>query len=331
MGYSPEVKAKAINKIKERKLEAERLAAQRREKIFSEIPQASEYEHKIASCAIKAGRAVIKGGDTKTELEALKNESLKLQQEYSELLKSNGYSVSDTEPDYFCKKCNDTGYYDTDNRTVMCSCLKKAMVEEACAELNRNSPLKLSTFEDFDLNLYSKDKEDDLPRSPYEQMSKILDYCKNYAKNFTKNSESIFMKGMTGLGKTHLSLAIANEVIKKGYGVIYASAPILVSKLEKEQFRRDIDAFGTEDALIRCDLLIVDDLGTEFSNKFSAGAIYNLFNSRLLLGKPVIINTNLDLDELEDIYTQRFVSRIIGETRKLDFFGKDIRIIKRNK
>ena len=329
MGYSSEVRKKSIDIIKERKLSAERKADFKRDKIFSVIPEAAEYERKIASCAIKAGRAVIRGGDVKSELEKLKNESLKLQAEYETLLNSKGYSTKDTEPDYYCKECNDTGFIEKDNRTVMCSCLKKVMVETACAELNKNSPLSLCTFEDFDLKYYSKEKNPDYPRSSYEQMNNIFEYCKNYAEKFRPDSESIFMNGMTGLGKTHLSLAIANEVIKRGYGVIYVSAPIIVSKLEKEQFSRNKENNNTEQTLTECDLLIVDDLGTEFSTQFSSKALYNLFNSRLLLGKPIIINTNLNLAELEKLYTQRFVSRIIGEARRLDFFGEDVRLKKK--
>jgi DNA replication protein DnaC len=137
------------------------------------------------------------------------------------------------------------------------------------------------------------------------------------------------MNGKTGLGKTHLSLAIANEVIKRGFGVIYVSAPIVVSKLEKEQFSRNKENIHLEDTLTECDLLIIDDLGTEFINKFSSQAVYNLFNSRLLLGKPTIVSTNLTLDKIQEIYSERFVSRIVGEAHRLDFFGSDVRLMKK--
>lgn len=331
MGYSAEVRKKSIEIIKERKLTAERNSDYKREMIFEKIPEAAEYEKKIASCAIKAGRAVLRGNDVKSELENLKNESLKLQAEYETLLNNNGYSTEDMEPKYICAKCGDTGYIEKDNRTVMCSCLKTVMTETACAELNKNSPLKLCTFEDFDLKYYSKEKLAEYPRSSYEQLDKILGFCKNYAETFTPHSESIFMNGKTGLGKTHLSLAIANEVINRGYGVIYISAPNLISKLEKEQFSRNKEDNNFEQTLLECDLLIVDDLGTEFTTQFSSKAVYNLFNSRLLLGKPIIINTNLNLQELENTYSQRFVSRIIGEAKRLDFFGKDVRLLKNRK
>ncbi len=329
MGYSNEVKKKAASVISERKLSAERRADYMREKIFNEIPEAAEIERKIASCGIRAGRAVLGGGDVKSELSSLKTESLALQRRFEELLRSHGYSVSDVEPKYFCEKCGDTGYIELDNRTVMCDCLKQARIEAACDELNRNSRLSLCTFEDFSLSYYSKEIPDGYPRSPYEQMRAILKYCRNYAENFTTSSENIFMRGKTGLGKTHLSLSIANEVIKKGYGVIYASAPTLVAQLEKEQFSREKPENSVADVISDCDLLIIDDLGTEFVNSFSASAVYNVFNARLSSRKPMIVNTNLSAAELEQTYSERFVSRIYGEARRLNFFGKDIRIQKK--
>ena len=327
MGYNEKIKRRAADILRERRLSAERAAEQRKERIFKEIPDAQMYERRLSGYGISAVKALIKGGNVEEELKKLMNESLKTQSEFEKLLNQSGYSVSDTEPAFFCKKCGDTGYYELDNKTVMCDCLKAAMTQAACEELNRSSPLSLSTFEDFDLKYYSMDIDDRYPRSPYEQMSRILRYCKNYADNFSLSSGNIFMCGKTGLGKTHLSLAIANEVIKKGFGVIYSPAPKIVSTLEKEQFKRDKSA--DESMFTDCDLLIVDDLGTEFSTTFSKSAIYNLFNERLLSGKPVIINTNCGVDELEELYSQRFVSRIMGEAERLDFFGTDVRILKK--
>lgn len=329
MGYSREVQNAAIQKLENRRLVAQREAEFKKDKIFQELPEAERLEREIASCGISAARTVLKGGNVKEELEKLKEKSLELQAEYSNVLSKMGYTIEDTEPKYYCKKCNDTGYVELNNRTVMCDCLKQAMVESACAELNRYSPLSLCTFDDFDLSYYSHDIEEGYPRSSYEQMNRIFNYCKNYAKDFNKNSASLFMKGETGLGKTHLSLSIANDVIKKGFGVIYVSAPSIVSKLEKEHFSYNKGEVSTESALLDCDLLIIDDLGTEFATQFSTSSIYNIFNSRLLADKPVIINTNLTLQELEKLYSQRFVSRITGQAVRLDFFGKDVRILKK--
>lgn len=328
MGYDKSIKRRAEQILTERRLSAENAAEKRRKAIFSEIPEAERFERKLSETGIGAARALIKGGDVESALIELKEKNLSLQKEYEQLLRIHGYYPSDLEPDYFCKICGDKGYYEQDNKTVMCDCLRKAMAEVACEELNKNTPLKLSTFEDFDLKYYSMDIDDKYPCSPYDQMSNILKFCKRYADDFSLESGNIFMCGKTGLGKTHLSLAIANEVIKKGYGVIYAPAPKIVATLEKEHFSNDRSSTD-ESMFIDCDLLIVDDLGTEFSTQFSKSAIYNLFNERLLSGKPIIINTNCKLTELEELYSQRFISRIRGEATKLEFIGTDVRIVKR--
>lgn len=328
MGFSSSVYKAAADKLFARRLKAEKDADRRREDIYMSIPRTKELEKEISTCSIKAARAVINGGDVVENMKKLRDRNLSMQAELNEILISNGYAEDVFEPDYFCKKCRDTGYYEEDGKTLVCSCLKQALVSCACEELNRTAPLSLSTFDSFSLDYYDKKSDIKTGISPYNQMSKILRYCKNYADNFSENSESILMKGATGLGKTHLSLAIANEVIKKGYGVIYVSAPSLMQTLEKQFFSKEDDN-STINMLIDCDLLIVDDLGTEFHGQLSVSQLYNIFNSRMLSGKPIIINTNLSMRELEKIYSERFVSRISGNAQKLDFLGSDIRIRKK--
>lgn len=328
MGYSSSVYKAAADKLFERRLTAEKDADRRKAEIYKKLPRAKELEKEISHCGIQAARAVISGGNVAEEMKNLRDRNLAMQSELAEILTSNGYDKNVFEPSYSCKRCSDTGYYEESGRTLVCNCLKQALVSCACEELNRTAPLSLSTFDSFCLDYYDKEVDSKTGISPYNHMSKILRYCQSYADNFTKNSESILMKGATGLGKTHLSLAIANEVIKKGYGVIYVSAPSLMQKLEKQFFSRDDDNSAI-DMLIECDLLIIDDLGTEFHGQFSVSQMYNIFNSRMLANKPVIINTNLSLRELEKIYTERFVSRIIGNAQKLDFLGSDIRVRKK--
>ena len=136
------------------------------------------------------------------------------------------------------------------------------------------------------------------------------------------------MEGGTGLGKTHLSLAIAKTVIEKGFGVIYGSVPAILRELEQEHFSKGSE-LKTKKSLESCDLLILDDLGTEFANQFTKAVVYNLINTRMIMSKPTIINTNLSLAEIKDLYSDRLVSRIIGEHIYLEFIGKDIRLIKR--
>ncbi len=328
MGYSSSVYKTATDRLFERRLKAEKEADRRKAEIYKKLPRTKELEKEISRCGIQAARAVISGGEITEEMKNLRDSNLAMQSELTEILTSNGYDKNVFEPSYSCKKCNDTGYYEENGRTLVCNCLKQTLVSCACEELNRTAPLSLSTFKSFSLDYYEKEKDLKTGISPFNHMSKILRYCQNYAENFTKNSESILMKGATGLGKTHLSLAIANKVITKGFGVIYVSAPSLMQKLEKQYFSNN-DENSALDMLVECDLLIVDDLGTEFKSQLSVSLMYNIFNSRMLANKPVIINTNLNLRELEKFYTERFVSRIIGNAQKLDFLGSDIRVRKK--
>lgn len=325
MGYSSSVYKAASDTLYERRLNAEKAAERRKEEVYKRFPRVKELEKQISMGGIKTARAVLAGGDVKEAVSKLRDQNLAMQAEVKRILTDNGYPANYFEPKYFCKKCEDKGYYDINGKTVRCSCMKSALVTCACAELNRYAPLSLSTFESFDLEYYDKSINPKVKTSPYEHMSKVFRFCQNYADNFSKNSESILMSGETGLGKTHLSLAIANEVIKKGYGVVYASAPPIISKLEKEYFSSDKDD-SLFSMLADCDLLIIDDLGTEFYSQFAVSQFYNLFNSRMLSNKPIIINTNLTITELKEKYTDRFVSRICGNARQLDFLGRDIRI-----
>jgi DNA replication protein DnaC len=190
--------------------------------------------------------------------------------------------------------------------------------------MSKMTPLELSSFEDFDLNYYPKRSENG--KSPYDTMCDVYNRCKSYASNFDNDSVSLYFCGRTGLGKTHLSLAIANEVIKKGYNVVYGSVINFLNKLEREKFGR-ADSFETEDVLINADLLILDDLGAEFSSAVAMSSLYNIINSRIARGVPTIISSNLSFDELKSRYPESIVSRIIGTFVAVIFTGDDIRQI----
>lgn len=325
MAYSKKVYSIANQKLLARLDSANAQAQYRRKMLFSRYPRLDEIERELSSIGISTAKAVLKGQDAALLLSQLKEKSLDLQKEFEDILSENGYSKDYLEPQYVCDKCNDTGYIEANNKTVICECFKKLLSDTACEELNKISPLSLSTFDSFNLNFYSHNPDEN-GNIPYNRMIKIYDYCLSYAKNFNHNSKGILMKGNTGLGKTHLSLAIANEVIRKGYSVIYVSAPDILSKLEQEHFSYDYDKEQSlVRSLIECDLLIIDDLGTEFKSPYTSTAMYNLFNSRINSGKPVIINTNLNGAELERDYSQRFVSRVMATCDQLDFIGTDIR------
>lgn len=328
MGYSKEIYKATKAKMEDRRTAAERRADEVRSEVYRRVPRIEELEREISSCGILAVRAVLKGGDVKTATQELRNKSLAMQSEVKSLLIKNGYAENCFEPQYSCNSCNDTGYIEKDGKTVYCPCFKRLLVATACEELNRTAPLKLSTFESFNLDMYSHEIDKISGVSPYDKMQKIFNYCVQYARTFTPDSRTLLLRGGTGLGKTHLSLAIANEVTKRGYGVIYVSAPMLMSTLSNMHFSKEENDAEYLDMLTKCDLLIIDDLGTEFSTQFSTTQFYNLCNSRMLLNKPLIINTNLSISELEKSYSSRFVSRIYGEGVRLNFVGDDIRLKK---
>lgn len=325
MPYSNDVLIKAKAKLEERRMSAEDAADYKREQLYKQEPRLREIDRELSRIGIDAAKTVLKNSDSSVSMQELANRSLTLQTEYNAILDRLGFQPDSLEPVYHCVKCADTGYIEQENRTVVCDCLKKLMADIACEQLNDASPLSLSTFDSFKLDYYS-DAPDRSGTVPLNRMSKIYNYCREYADTFSTASRSILMRGATGLGKTHLSLAIANEVLRKGMSVVYVSAPDILSKLEREHFTYQYqNEENTIDALTKCDLLIIDDLGTEFVTPFTVSTMYNIFNSRILSGKPIIMNTNLTLNEILETYSQRFVSRMMGACDRLDFVGEDIR------
>lgn len=325
MGYGKKINAMAKVALQERRNSAYRNADKAKSIFLSKYPEAEKIERKLQSTSITAAKAVAAGGNVREELTKLKEENLALQNQLNEIYSKAGINGDDLEPKFTCSRCKDTGY----NDGIICECYKKLLRETAYNQLNSLSPLSLSTFESFDLDYYPEESLNNSSISPRRRMANIFKFCKEYAENFSLNSPNLLMKGTTGLGKTHLSLAIAREVIEKGFGVVYCSAPNILSKIEKEHFSRyNEDEESTEDLLTKCDLLILDDLGTEFSTQFTNATVYNILNTRIMTNKPTIISTNMSIAELEKSYSQRFVSRTIGSSIKLDFVGNDIRQLK---
>lgn len=246
-------------------------------------------------------------------IETLKLSNLEAQAMCRELLRQNGYPEDYLDIHYSCPVCNDTG---TAPDGGICDCVHRINSSLAAKELNRSSQLKLSTFDSFRLTYYSGDD--------YAHMERIFEFTKRYAASFRPDSDNILMFGKTGLGKTHLSLAIANAVLDKGCSVIYDSTINLLLKIEQEHFGHE----HTNETLMHvmnCDLLILDDLGTEYKTPFYASTIYNIINTRLNSGKPIIISTNLNIDTLRERYEERVVSRISTCYSLLKFAGNDVR------
>lgn len=309
-----EIYDKAQSILTSRRLEAFNENERRIQEINDKIPQIREINTQIYN----TGRELIeimtshRGEALTQKIEQLKQYNLGAQAMSRQLLTANGYPADYLDIHYHCPKCQDTGYL----KNEFCDCFKKLCGSLSAMKLNRNAQLKLSSFDTFSLSYY---KGDD-----YFTMNRIFNFARNYAETFHSASESIFMYGKTGLGKTHLSLAIANRVLEKGYSVIYDSIINILRKIEQEHFSREHSS-EMIDLVMETELLILDDLGTEYETPFYSSTVYNIINTRLNSGKPTIISTNLELAVIRRRYDERVVSRITGVYTCMEFKGEDVR------
>ena len=321
MSYKRSVYIKAKEILSQRKATAEKEAEMRHSAAIALCPEIAQVERDMASQGADVIKAVGMGANVDEYIKNLAMANLKAQARRKELLKGAGFPEDYLEVKYTCDICKDTGY----NKEFYCQCYRKLIRDVAREELGANSPLKKSTFDSFRLDRYPDVIDSVLGINQREHMKNNYEYCKDYAENFKVDSQGLFMYGKTGLGKTHLSLAIANEVINRGYDVYYGSIQSIMDKLEGEHFGRLPREDSIKEDILTCDLLIIDDLGTEFSTQFTNAELYNIINSRMLASLPTIISTNLNMNEVAEKYSQRVASRIIGSMEALYFCGKDIR------
>lgn len=316
MRYSESTVRRAAEELKNRHEKAEREAFLRESRLFAECPEAAATDQAIKDTVREFPRILSLRDKSRIQrlLAELRRKNEGLQKQLQEILQARGLPGDYLEPRYTCPLCHDTG----SRGASVCPCFEKLLKQTAYQELCESSPLKICSFRDFRVSYYDADRR--------EFMQGIFDYCRLYADDFSTDSPNICMYGGTGLGKTHLSLAIAEEVIEKGFGVVYGSAPNLLSILEREKFGKSKE--NTEESLLSCELLILDDLGAEFSTQFTVSEIYNIINTRLLRHLPTIISTNLNMEGIESRYSERIASRLIGEYTLLKFTGRDIRQIK---
>ena len=320
MKFSEDVYIKAEAELKKRRDNAEQLSDMRRKQLITKFPELLEIESTIRDAALEVIKGIGSGKAVNVNILAEKN--LNAQKEKTELLKKNGYPEDYLEPQYSCKLCNDSGILNG----KLCSCHLELLKKISMSEYSCSSVLAVSTFDTFDLKYYSTEKDMKYGYSPREYMEASVDFLKSYSENFNKNSGSFFFTGGTGLGKTHLSLAVMNKVTEKGYSVFYGSADNIIKQMEKERFGRSNT--DIEEEIENADLLIIDDLGTEFRTAFSETAVYQIINNAILNSKPMIISSNLSITELEERYGQRVVSRL-NSFEVINFIGTDIRQIKK--
>lgn len=323
MIYSKEVFTKAETELNRRHIEALSLFESRQQEIENNAPEIAAMNNTLINTSVELSKAIIsKSGNINEIITKLKNENLKTQELIRILLEDFGYPADFLDLKYQCNKCNDTGYING----IRCVCFNELLKKYAVQELNCLCNIKLQSFDDFRLDYYPDKIDEKTGINPRAKMALNFQACKEFVKEFPHNTHSIFMSGKTGLGKTFLSSAIANELLQKGFNIAFDSIQNFLRAIENEHFGRSQNK-DTLQVLIDADLLILDDLGSEFNSSFYLSTVYNIINTRLNKGVPTIISSNLSFDELQQKYDDRIISRITGMYSWIIFMGKDIRQI----
>lgn len=313
-----------LREYDEKQLTAIRGARFRTQKIEIEIPEIFELNSQIAEAS--ASLAVMRvRGDNSGRSEQEKKRQMLINRR-NELLKEKGYSLEYMEPWYECSECKDTGYINGEK----CSCLKSRIAEILFDQSNIKEVLKKENFNTYTLKYYKNvPLNPNTSETPLSIAKKAAEIAWDFVQNFDTTNDNIFISGDTGTGKTFLSNCIAAELIERGFNVIYLSAVKLFGILADNTFGGSRNQDSAPMDLLSCDLLIIDDLGTEYTNAFIQSAFFNCINERLLRGKHTIISTNLSVENVRDNYSERVFSRITEKYRFIKLFGDDIRIIKK--
>lgn len=287
--------------------------------IYAKNPRLSEIDSQVARESVKASKEMLSGN--KKALDDLKKKVAMLKAEKEAIINGLGYTLEDLEPKYICKDCRDTGFING----KPCHCFKQAAIDKVYSQSRLQKVINEENFDNFNLDYYSKDEFDN-NISAYDNAKNVLMKCKEYCDNFA-GDKNILICGKPGIGKTYLTHCIAKDLLDKSYSVIYFTADELIKVFEKETFDKDEILEQTSESVFNCDVLIIDDLGTEFVNSFTSSKIFTCINERLLRGNSTVISTNLSLQELMEIYSERTFSRI-SQFNIMKLFGRDIRIKK---
>ena len=323
MAYSAEVIKRARARLAEAKEDRESENRQHLAEAYAKVPRIREIDIQLRRTMAEAAQAAfIQGSDGRELLEQVRLKNMGLQQERSVLVMEN------FEPGYLdespiCDNCGGSGYVGSQ----MCECLRELCRQEQKKEISVLAGGKES-FSQFRLEYYSDRIDPKYGASPKIIMEHNFKACRTYALTFSQNAGNLLFVGGTGLGKTFLSACVARAVADRGYSVMYETAGHLFSKLEQAKFNPTEETRREADKLMACDLLIIDDLGTEMPGQFVTAALYSLLNDRLRAGMPMVISTNLNVDELGRRYSPQIASRLHGDFQRLTFVGEDIRVLK---
>ncbi len=299
---------------------------ERRERVYDKCPGIKELDLRVARESFDRAKRSLLAEDS-SALDGLEEENRAIAEQKEKLLAENGFPPDYLKIRYECEICKDTGYVGN----KQCTCFKKALSKLLLRDSNMSSLLAEENFDTFDASLFSNDpadKDKSLGITPYENIMSVLGKAKRYVETFDENHGNILIYGPTGVGKTFISSCIAGALIDSSHSVLYHTAASLFSTLEKRRFGNgDKDVSQKEEEhIFECDLLIIDDLGSEFYTQFTASSLFNIINERQLAGRATIISTNLSFDEIIFNYSERTYSRIIKHYDLFKIIGTDLRI-----
>ena len=290
---------------------------------YQRFPRLQEIQAQIASESVTCGRQLL-GGDEQA-LERLKEHIHCLSQERAAILQKGGYPSDYLELTYTCPHCKDTGYIGNQK----CQCFKKAEIDLLYTQSNLQGILEEENFSTFSYDYYSNEIKDASGKTSLERIHRVTDICHQFIRDFDQTFSNLFFYGDTGVGKTYLSHCIAKELIQRSYFVLYFSSFDLFDLLAKNTFKKDTAASDMAEYIANCDLLIIDDLGTELVNSFVASQLFFCVNERIINHKSTIISTNLTMENFLETYSERIFSRISSNYTMLKLIGNDIRIQKK--
>lgn len=323
MAYSEQILRRARQRLEQAKAERERENEAHRKIAYERYPRLAEIDRELRLTMTSLMANAMRNGDDPTQaINAIREKNLALQNEREWILEAGDFEEGYLDDLPVCSKCGGSGYCGSQ----MCSCLKELCRQEQKKELTSLLHSGKESFDSFRTDVYPDTYLPNLGTSPRQLMQSNFNICRKYAQNFSSDSGSLLFSGATGLGKTFLSACIARQVADRGFSVVYETAGKLFADFEAEKFgSASEENRGKTRKYLDCDLLIIDDLGTEMTTQFTISALYTLINTRMMENRSTIISTNLADTEIESRYNPQIASRIIGTFRLIQFAGEDLR------
>jgi len=323
MALDGKILARARNALQAKRRKKEEGLEKRLREVYARSQTVVEIDVKLRESMTQL-LGVALGENSGTKIDDIRHKNIILQDERKSEVEKAGFPKNYLDDNYMCERCKDTGFCDD----KMCGCLEEIYRQEQSSSLSNLFKLGSEKFENFNLQYYDDRPSPETGISPRKSMEIVYETCFQYAQKFGKNSMNLFFNGAPGLGKTYLSACIARVVAENGYSVVYDMATVIFTRFEDAKFSRADNLEDIRDEIKRymeCDLLIMDDLGTEMTTVFTISVLYEIINTRLVTGKKTIVNSNLTIAELQKRYSEQITSRLEGEYQVLTFYGEDIR------